>query len=64
MKLGNEMILFRKIGDAEDEGEVDFMIYVNQAQYEMRYIQKLYLFDLPSIFPHSEIVLQRLLFSI
>ena len=27
---------YRKIGDAEDEGEVDFMIYVNQAQYEMR----------------------------
>ena len=29
--------LSRKIGDAEDDTEVDFMIYVNQAQYEMKY---------------------------
>ena len=28
---------FRKIGEAEDDGEVDFMIYVNHAQYELRY---------------------------
>ena len=31
--------LFRKIGDAEDDTEVDFMIYVNQAQYEMKYLK-------------------------
>ena len=31
--------LSRKIGDAEDDTEVDFMIYVNQAQYEMKYLK-------------------------
>lgn len=28
--------LLRKIGDAEAEGEVDLMIYVNQAKYELK----------------------------
>ena len=32
-------IIFRKIGEAEDDGEVDFMIYVNHAQYELRCVQ-------------------------
>ena len=29
-------MIFRKIGEAEDDGEVDFMIYVNHAKYELR----------------------------
>ena len=32
-------LIFRKIGEAEDDGEVDFMIYVNHAQYELRCVQ-------------------------
>ena len=28
--------LSRKIGEAEDEGEVDFMIYVDQAKFGLR----------------------------
>ena len=30
------ILLPRKIGDAEAEGEVDPMLYVNQAKYELK----------------------------
>ena len=28
---------FRKLGEADSEEEIDFMIYLNHAQYELRY---------------------------